>query len=100
MLNATVTASLSFTGMSYFLSITTPRIADTTIVYRPGVWIISGRQSIGGAYSVQIDSRLAESFPVSLQGVIQSPVVLCGANGLRFGERLWFNGRAPASARH
>jgi len=55
------------------------------------VWIIggcAGRRSIGGAYSVQIDSRLAQSFPVSLQSVTQYPVVLCGANGLLFGERL------------
>jgi len=36
MFNATATASLSFTGMSYFLSLTTLCIEDITIVY--GHW--------------------------------------------------------------
>ena len=51
-----------------------------------GVWVVGGRRSISGAYSVQVDNQPAQLFPANPQSDTQYQVVLGGVNGLPFGE--------------
>ena len=50
------------------------------------MWVVGGRRSISGAYSVQIDNQPAQTFPANLQTTTQFQVVLGGVNGLPFGK--------------
>jgi hypothetical protein len=51
-----------------------------------GVWVVGGRRSISGAYSVQIDDQPVQSFGASTANGAQFQVFLGGVNGLPFGE--------------
>jgi hypothetical protein len=51
-----------------------------------GAWVLGGRRSISGTYSVQIDDQPAQTFGANSRGVTQYQVILGGVNGLPFGE--------------
>lgn len=51
-----------------------------------GAWVVGGRRSISGSYSVQIDDQPVQSFGANTRNITQFRVFLGGGNGLPFGE--------------
>lgn len=70
----------------YVLFSASRQFVSKTLYQGTGVWVIGGRRSISGSYSVQIDDQPVQSFGANTGNITQFQATLGGGNGLPFGD--------------